>query len=143
MAPRRKVIPVTLTATQREKLERLWFFYGNHGPHTTPGNHAFIQGMLEHGIDIRPLKHKGYMPSEECERAVDAALSKSRETSENNSDSPKRHNLTLVPTSIQQSAIKPPQEKENELKELIRSLRGRNGPAKPKANDDGEMPPAA
>jgi hypothetical protein len=59
MAPRRKAIPVTLTNEQRDKFERLWFYYGNQGPQTTPGNHAFIQGMLEHGIDIRPLKQRG------------------------------------------------------------------------------------
>ncbi len=55
MAKRRVVTPVTLTAEQREWPERLWFYYGNYGPATTPSNHQFIQGLLEHGIDLRPL----------------------------------------------------------------------------------------
>ena len=72
---------MTLTAEQRERLERLWFYYGNYGPRTTPGNHQFIQGLLEHGIDLRPLytkrTPKSERPTEECERAVDVALASS------------------------------------------------------------------
>jgi len=56
MAKRRKAAEVTLTRWQRERLERLWFYYGNYGPKTTPGNHGFIQGILEHGVDVRPLR---------------------------------------------------------------------------------------
>jgi hypothetical protein len=56
MAPRRKATPVTLTDWQRDHLERLWFYYGNYGPVTTPGNHQFIQGLLEYGLDLRPLR---------------------------------------------------------------------------------------
>jgi hypothetical protein len=34
MAKRRIATPVTLTDAQRERLERLWFVYGNYGPKT-------------------------------------------------------------------------------------------------------------
>lgn len=60
----RKATPVTLTPEQRERLERLWFHYGNYGPRTTPGNHQFIQGLLEHGVDVRPLFTKRTPKSE-------------------------------------------------------------------------------
>ena len=55
MAKRKKAAPITLTEIQRERLERLWFYYGNYGPETSPGNHQFIQWLLEHGLDLRPL----------------------------------------------------------------------------------------
>ena len=78
MARRRKAEPVTLTASQRERLERLWFVYGNHGPKATPGNHQFIQGLLEHGLDLRPLRTertpKRGRPTAECEAAAEAIL---------------------------------------------------------------------
>ncbi|PYS78118.1 MAG: hypothetical protein DMF66_07510 [Acidobacteria bacterium] len=51
---------------------------GNYGPETTPGNHQFIQGLLEHGLDLRPLQTKrtpkSERPTPECEAAVEAAL---------------------------------------------------------------------
>lgn len=53
MAKRRIAARVTLTDAQRERLERLWFVYGNYGPKTTPGNHQFIQCLPEHGIKER------------------------------------------------------------------------------------------
>jgi hypothetical protein len=78
MTKRRKATPVTLTPAQRERLERLWFYYGNYGPQTTPGNHQFIQSLLEHGLDLRPLQTKrtpkSQRPTSECERAVEAVL---------------------------------------------------------------------
>ena len=78
MAKRRKVTSVALTNEQRERLERLWFYFGNYGPKTTPGNHSFIQGFLEHGIDERSLNTrrtpKSEIPTPECEAAVDAIL---------------------------------------------------------------------
>ena len=79
MAKRRKVTPVTLTPEQRDRLERLWFYYGNYGTKTTPGNHSFIQRLLENGIDERSLHNKrtpkSEIPTPECERAVEAILS--------------------------------------------------------------------
>lgn len=78
MAKRRKAVTVTLTPDQRDRLEHLWFYYGNYGPKTTPGNHSFIQGILEHGVDVRPLHTtrtpKSELPTQECERAVDQVL---------------------------------------------------------------------
>ena len=59
-------------------MERLWFYYGNYGPQTTPGNHNFIQGFLEHGIDTRTFRTrrtpKSEIPTPECEVAVDEVL---------------------------------------------------------------------
>jgi hypothetical protein len=82
MAKRRKVTPVTLTLEQRERLERLWFYFGNYGPKTTPGNHGFIQRLLENGIDERPLHnkrtHRSEIPTPECEAAVEAVLARVR-----------------------------------------------------------------
>ena len=69
---------VTLTVEQRERLERLWFYYGNYGPKTTSGNHSFIQRLLEQGIDERSLHTKrtpkSELPTPECEAAVKAIL---------------------------------------------------------------------
>jgi len=85
MAKRRKATPVTLTPGQRQRLERLWFIYGNYGPKTTPGNHGFIQGLLEQGLDLRPLitkrSRKSEIPTPECEAAVDEVLAR-RDTDE-------------------------------------------------------------
>jgi hypothetical protein len=79
MAKRRAAARVAVTDAQRERLERLWFIYGNHGPKTTPGNHQFIQGLLEHGLDLRPLQTKRTakrdIPTDECVAAVEAVMS--------------------------------------------------------------------
>lgn len=143
MAPRRKVIPVKLTGEQRERLERLWFIYGNHGPKTTPGNHAFIQGLLEQGEDIRPLRQRGYIPTEECEQAVDAILSGQKEIRKENSDSRKERRFNLISAPARQNVIRIHPEKENELKELINSLQGGRNHSRAKADDEGNLPPAA
>jgi hypothetical protein len=78
MARSREAKPVTLTESQRERLERLWFVYGNYGPKTTPGNHQFIQGLLEHSLDLRPLQTKRTAkrerPTEECVAAVEEVM---------------------------------------------------------------------
>lgn len=79
MAPRREARPVTITPSQRDRLESIWFVYGNHGEKTTPGNHSFIQGILEHGTDFRPLltkrTPKSQRPTDECVAAVERILS--------------------------------------------------------------------
>jgi hypothetical protein len=84
MVKRRKVTPVTLTAEQRERLERLWFYFGNYGPKTTSGNHSFIQRLLENGIDERSIHTKrtpkSELPTPECEVAVEAVLAMQRGT---------------------------------------------------------------
>ena len=71
---KREAIPVEISPEQRKRLERPWFIYGNYGAKTTPGNHGFIQGILEHGLDLRPVRNKYNRPTPECERAVDAVL---------------------------------------------------------------------
>ena len=127
MAKRRKATPVTLTAEQRERLERLWFYYGNYGPATTPGNHQFIQGLLEHGIDLRPLHTKrtpkSERPTEECERAVEAVLAASGDgTSEAEG---RRSLLSLVPSPDGGRKAPTP---DPELKDLLDDIRrGRSG----------------
>lgn len=67
---------------------------------TTPGNHQFIQGLLEHGLDLRPLQTKRTpkreWPTEECEAAVDAILASPEEAEEGAT----RHGLLkLVPSA--------------------------------------------
>jgi hypothetical protein len=83
MPKRKKVILVTLTHEQRARLEKLWFYYGNYGPQTTPGNHSFIQRLLEDGYDERPLYNtrtpKSERPMPECEATVDVILGKLQE----------------------------------------------------------------
>jgi len=107
MAIRRKATPVTLTAEQRARLERLWFIYGNYGPKSTPGNHSFIQRLIENGIDERPLNHKrtpkSQIPTQECEACVDKILSELGHESESDS----RHagcTLHIVPPSGKEQA---------------------------------------
>ena len=82
MAKRRKLSSVSLTAEQRERLEKLWFYFGNYGPKTTPGNHSFIQRLLENGIDERSIHTKrtpkSELPTHECEVAVEAVLAMQR-----------------------------------------------------------------
>jgi hypothetical protein len=79
MAKRSKVKSVSLTPEQHDRLERLWFYYGNYGPKTSPGNHSFIQRLIENGIDERSLHTKrtpkSEIPTPECERAVEKILS--------------------------------------------------------------------
>ena len=78
MTKRRKLTTVIITAEQRERLERLWFSYGNYGPKTTSGNHSFIQRLLEQGIDERSLHTKrtpkSELPTPECVAAVEVIL---------------------------------------------------------------------
>lgn len=78
MAKERRAIPVEITEEQRRRLETLWFHYGNRGPKTTRGNHSFIQGILERGQDERPVSRKSYMPTAECESAVERVLGGAR-----------------------------------------------------------------
>ena len=71
---KRHPISVELTAEQCYELERLWFYYGNRGPKTTPGNHGFIQGLIERFQDERPERSKYVTPTPECEVAVEKIL---------------------------------------------------------------------
>jgi hypothetical protein len=102
MSIRRKAAPVMLTAEQRTRLERLWFIYGNYGPKSTPGNHSFIQRLIENGIDERPLNTKrtpkSQIPTPECEACVDKILSEPGHGSESDSRHAGR-TLHIVPHS--------------------------------------------
>ncbi len=71
---KREPIPVELTAEQFYELERLWYYYGNRGPKTTPGNHGFIQGLIERFQDERPKRSKYSTPTPDCEGAVENIL---------------------------------------------------------------------
>jgi hypothetical protein len=129
MAKTRKAAPVTLTGSQRERLENLWFVYGNHGPKTTPGNHQFIQGLLEHGLDLRPLQTKRTakrdIPTGECVAAVEAVLSSTEGDEE---DAARFRLLRLVPTPAQErTALTPDPELERMLDEMrLRLSAGRD-----------------
>jgi hypothetical protein len=122
MAKRREAAPVVLTDKQRERLERLWFYYGNYGPRTTPGNHQFIQGLLEHGLDLRPLQTKrtpkSERPTPECEVAVEAVLAASGGDAEEGSSRPAF--LKLVPSP---GGERKPGAPDLELKSLLDEMR--------------------
>ena len=141
----RKATPVTLTAEQRERLERLWFYYGNHGPQTTPGNHYFIQSVLEHGIDVRPLftkrTRKADQPTPACEAAVDAVLALKR-SAERDPDSPAQgtpgNGLRVISSKVPQA--RPADAK---LKAQLEELKRRSGAMHQRLADDGDTPGAA
>jgi hypothetical protein len=123
MRKSRQATPVTITDTQRERLEHLWFVYGNHGPKATPGNHQFIQCLLEHGIDIRPLQTKRTakrdVPTEECVAAIERVLT----SADGDADEPSRFGrLRLVPSPAGGSQTFAP---DPELKRLIDEMRRR------------------
>jgi hypothetical protein len=125
MANRRKAVPVTLTEGQREKIERLWFYYGNYGPEATPGNHQFIQGLLEHGLDLRPLHTKrtpkSGRPTGECEAAVDAVLA--ADDGHTGNSAGRRGVLRLVPSPDASGEFMMP---DPELKVLLEDIRRRH-----------------
>jgi hypothetical protein len=125
MAQRRKATPVTLTDGQRDRLERLWFYYGNYGPQATPGNHQFIQELLEHGLDLRPLltkrSPKSERPTPECEAAVEAVLAAGGESTGDTSG--RRSVLRLISSPDEESTAARP---DPELKELLDDIRQRH-----------------
>jgi len=132
MAKSRKATPVTLTGSQRERIEHLWFVYGNHGPKTTPGNHQFIQGLLEHGLDLRPLQTKRTAKrdrqTEECEAAVEAVLAAPDDVEEGAARSGR---LRLVPAPDSERRTQPPDPELkrmlDEMRERLTTTRGRGG----------------
>jgi len=122
MRKSRQATPVTLTETQRERLEQLWFVYGNRGPKTTPGNHQFIQGLLEHGIDIRPLQTKRTakrdVPTAECVAAVEKVLAP---PDGEGAAALFKHLKLLSPPAGERQPLTP----DPELKRMIAEMRGR------------------
>jgi hypothetical protein len=133
MAKRRKATPVALTDKQRERLERLWFYYGNYGPQATPGNHQFIQGLLEHGLDLRPLQTKrtpkSERPTPECEAAVEAVLAASGGDAEEGTSRPAFLQLIPSPDGERKPGVPEPELKSllDEMRRRQTSGRGRGG----------------
>jgi hypothetical protein len=123
MNKRRTATRITLTESKRERLERLWFVYGNYGPKTTPGNHQFIQGILEHGLDLRPLQTKRTpkrdRPTEECEVAVEAVLASTGDAEE---DAVRPGFLRLLPPT---GGGRKPETPDPELKRMLEEMRRR------------------
>jgi hypothetical protein len=143
MARSRKASPVTLTAEQRARLESLWFIYGNYGPKSTPGNHSFIQRLIENGIDERPLNHKrtpkSHLPTPECEACVDKILSEPGHGSESDSRHAGR-TLHLVPPSGKEPA---PPAIHPELQTILRDMKHQQPGTREKLNSEDDTPDAA
>lgn len=135
MARRRTAISVMLTDSQRERLERLWFYYGNYGPETTPGNHQFIQNLLEHGLDLRPLQTKRTtrrdIPTAECVAAVEAVLT----PADGGEELPTpRALLKLVPSS---AGERKPVTPDPELKKMLDEIRRRLSAGRDRGGHNG------
>ena len=58
-----------MTSVEKDKIELLWFVYGNWGKKHTIGNHKFLQNLLK-GDDYRKL----FRPRSELLKKVDAIL---------------------------------------------------------------------
>lgn len=142
MAKRRQVIPVTLTPEQRERLERLWFYYGNYGPETTPGNHSFIQRLLENGIDERPLytkrTPKSEIPTDECVKAVEAILEMKCNT-ESHKEGVRKNGLRVLSNTEERKSpdIDP------EMKAVLDDLKRRYSVMRERIKDVDDTPDAA
>jgi hypothetical protein len=142
MAKRRKAVEVTLTPKQRDRLERLWFYYGNYGPKSTPGNHGFIQGILEHGVDERPLRTrrtpKSEIPTPECERAVDEVLSSGVDPAAGN-EGIHSGGLRVVSSHVE----RPLPEVDPEMKEMLDDMNRRYRVMRERLGSDDDTPEAA
>jgi hypothetical protein len=143
MAIRRKAAPVTLTAEQRTRLERLWFIYGNYGPKSTPGNHSFIQRLIENGIDERPLNHKrtpkSQLPTSECEACVDQILSEPGHVSESDARHVSRTLHIVTPAGKQQA----PPSIDPELQTILRDMNLHQLGTRERLNSEDDAPDAA
>ncbi|MFL6284450.1 MAG: hypothetical protein ACJ74Q_15000 [Pyrinomonadaceae bacterium] len=141
MSPRREAKPITLTPSQRDRLEGIWFLYGNHGKKATPGNHSFIQGILEHGADFRPLftkrTPKSQKPTDECVAAVEKILS----DPDGREHTPlSLRTLNLVPsTTLSRPRPSPGEDVKSLLQEIIR----RQTAETTNAGSEDETPDAA
>jgi hypothetical protein len=142
MAKRRQVTPVTLTVEQHERLERLWFYYGNYGPKTTPGNHSFIQRLLENGIDERPLytkrTPKSELPTLECERAVEAILS-AQSDSESHNEQVRKSGLRVISSAKERK----PLEVDPEMKAILADMKRRYSVMHTRLEGESDAPDAA
>jgi hypothetical protein len=142
MAKRRKVKSVTLSPEQRDRLERLWFYYGNYGPKTTPGNHSFIQRLLENGIDERSLYNKrtpkSEFPTPECERAVEAILSMRSEL-----ESPDERIRTSGPRVVSNAEEHGPLTADPEMNAILDDMKRRYRVMHARLENESDTPDAA
>ena len=142
MAVRRKATPVSLTGEQRAHLERLWFYYGNYGAKSTPGNHSFIQRLIENGIDERPLNNsrtpKSQIPTPECEAAVDRILTDPERG--RGSESAGGSLLRIVPASGREQTAPAA---DPELKALLKEMNLRHREIREKEDREDNTPDAA
>jgi hypothetical protein len=142
MPKARTATPVTLSRAQRKELERLWFIYGNYGPKQTPGNHGFIQGLLEHGVDLRPLftkrTGKAEKPTAECEELVDAVLAS--EDAPDDELPPSRAGRGL---SVVRSQVREPSPGDPEIEALIEDLKRSQRLLREQSEIDDDTPDAA
>lgn len=143
MAKRKEAATVILTTGQRDRLERLWFTYGNYGSKSTPGNHSFIQGILEHGIDVRPAytkrTRKSEIPTPECEAAVDAILAMG-----SNDDVPdEREGIKGSLRIISNSEERPLPKVDTEMKAVLEDMKRRYSMMRDRLGDEGDEPEAA
>jgi hypothetical protein len=143
MPKARIATPVTLSREQRRELERLWFIYGNYGPKQTPGNHSFIQGLLEHGVDLRPLftkrTGKAERPTAECEHVVDAVLASSEDDTE---ETEAQHRPGKV-LSVVKSIVQELQPVDKELEALIDDMQRRQRLMREQSEAEDDTPDAA
>jgi hypothetical protein len=142
MPKARTATPVTLSREQRRELERLWFIYGNYGPKQTPGNHGFIQGLLEHGVDLRPLftkrTGKAEKPTAECEELVDAVLASQGGTEDEQARPGSGKGLSVV-----KSHAPEPLPGDPEVKALIEDMQRRQRLRREQSDAEDDTPDAA
>jgi hypothetical protein len=142
MVKRRKIKSVSLAPEQRDRLERLWFYYGNYGPKTTPGNHSFIQRLLENGIDERSLYNKrtpkSDIPTPECERAVEAILSMRSEVV-----SPVERIRASRLRVVSKAEEQKPLHVDSEMKAILEDMKRRYRVMHARLESESDMPDAA
>jgi hypothetical protein len=142
MAKRRKVTPVALTDEQHERLEQIWFYFGNYGPKTTPGNHSFIQRLLENGIDERSLHNKrtpkSEIPTPECERAVEAILS-----TQSDPESPVERIRTNRLRVVSNAEEQKPLHVDSEMKAILDDMQRRYRAMHERLESESDTPDAA
>lgn len=124
-------------------MERLWFIYGNYGPKQTKGNHSFIQGLLEHGVDLRPMftrrTPKSERPSPECEAAVGKVLEAENKLKNNQeADVARRAGWRIVRPTMQKHT-----EVDTELKALLDAFRNQRQLNRERLEIESDSPDAA
>jgi hypothetical protein len=143
MPKTRKALSVNLSPEQRKEIERLWFIYGNYGPKQTRGNHSFIQGLLEHGVDLRPMftkrTAKSERPTPECEVAVGKVLEAENKLKNNpEADVSRGAGLRIVRPTMQKHT-----EVNSDLKTLLDAFRDQSRLNRERPEIESDSPDAA